>query len=432
MPLKNTIQSINKFIIGKSENIDIRIFNIVSFYIFFTLFLSIFGTLILKLNIHLFFLSISGTIIYGFLFFYLRDKEKNRLILWVYSFCGQILFTLSWFFNDGILSVTIYYYILFFAMNCIILNSWDRLYSLIIFSIIVLYFQFIESVHPGTYTVFKYPIYDNIASIILITLFIYLIINIFKRNYLKEYFKTYDALNQISKQSDIISEQNIEQQKLLEKLKQNEKILKHHQENLSVINRILRHDIINNLSVIHSVVNLYRNKPDPIYLEEIIRNVKRSKDIIQVMKELEINILMNKEFFPFSLLEIFAKLKEQFPTLIIIPNDDVRILIDKSVFSVFDNLIKNALIHSKTDRIEIKYAVDNDKCIVRVIDYGKGIPDNIKLKVFNEGFSHGDSGNTGLGLYIVKKSMEHLGGSIVIEDTIPHGTTFVLSFKREI
>ena len=70
-----------------------------------------------------------------------------------------------------------------------------------------------------------------------------------------------------------------------------------------------------------------------------------------------------------------------------------------------------------------------DFCEIRVADYGKGIPEKIKDKVFEEGFSHGESASTGQGLYIVKKLVDRYGGEVEIEDNKPKGAIFVLKLR---
>lgn len=64
------------------------------------------------------------------------------------------------------------------------------------------------------------------------------------------------------------------------------------------------------------------------------------------------------------------------------------------------------------------------------MDNGTGIPDKIKDKVFNEGFFHGQTGNTGIGLHIVRKTIERYGGSISVEDNEPSGTIFKINLKK--
>ena len=57
---------------------------------------------------------------------------------------------------------------------------------------------------------------------------------------------------------------------------------------------------------------------------------------------------------------------------------------------------------------------------------GKGIPDEIKARIFEEGFKFGETGNTGFGLYIVNRTMEKYGGSVVVKDNHPRGAIFEL------
>ena len=64
--------------------------------------------------------------------------------------------------------------------------------------------------------------------------------------------------------------------------------------------------------------------------------------------------------------------------------------------------------------------------VLRVADTGKGIPDHIKQRIFEEGFT---TGGTGIGLFIVKKLTDILGGAISVYDNEPSGTIFEVRFK---
>jgi two-component system sensor kinase len=55
----------------------------------------------------------------------------------------------------------------------------------------------------------------------------------------------------------------------------------------------------------------------------------------------------------------------------------------------------------------------------------------VKEKIFDEGFSYGERRGTGLGLYLVKKTMERYGGSVRVEDNKPQGAVFVLTCHGE-
>jgi signal transduction histidine kinase len=69
---------------------------------------------------------------------------------------------------------------------------------------------------------------------------------------------------------------------------------------------------------------------------------------------------------------------------------------------------------------------------VRQDDYGIGIPDEIKDKIFDEGFHYGETGHTGIGLYIVQTTVEEYGGMVFVEDNTPQGAVFIIRLKKAI
>ncbi len=100
---------------------------------------------------------------------------------------------------------------------------------------------------------------------------------------------------------------------------------------------------------------------------------------------------------------------------------------------IFLNLIKNAK-QAVIDNGEISIqsrALHNENVIeVIVADKGSGIPEDLRSRIFEPNFSTKTSG-MGLGLAIVHRSMEEIGGSIHFESSIDkqnHGTQFFLRF----
>ena len=69
---------------------------------------------------------------------------------------------------------------------------------------------------------------------------------------------------------------------------------------------------------------------------------------------------------------------------------------------------------------------------VRQDDFGIGIPDEIKDKVFDEGFHYGETGHTGIGLYIVQTTVEEYDGMVFVEDNTPQGAVFIIRLKKAI
>ncbi|MCX6652027.1 MAG: HAMP domain-containing sensor histidine kinase, partial [Methanomassiliicoccales archaeon] len=106
------------------------------------------------------------------------------------------------------------------------------------------------------------------------------------------------------------------------------------------------------------------------------------------------------------------------------------VLADLALGSVIDNLIRNARVHGKATRVNFVIETTGPYTELRVEDDGKGVPEEIRGKIFHEGYSFGETKGTGLGLYLAQKTMERHGGKIRAENTVPRGATFVLSFPR--
>lgn len=102
------------------------------------------------------------------------------------------------------------------------------------------------------------------------------------------------------------------------------------------------------------------------------------------------------------------------------------ISVDEGLKTVFENLFQNAEKHSRTEKVDVKIS-DGEECVIKVIDYGKGIPDDLKEKVFEKGFKF-ESNRTGLGLFIVRKIVEKYGGRVKVEDSKP--STFVITIPK--
>lgn len=97
-------------------------------------------------------------------------------------------------------------------------------------------------------------------------------------------------------------------------------------------------------------------------------------------------------------------------------------------FHALRNIVENAIIHSGPGCV-IDIAVAED-CTVRVIDRGPGIPAHLRERVFRRFWRSERSGEgAGLGLPIVRRSMELCGGAVAIADTPGGGATFVLVFQ---
>ena len=138
------------------------------------------------------------------------------------------------------------------------------------------------------------------------------------------------------------------------------------------------------------------NQAEPIEFREII-NQLLAKKFIDI--HWEINIEQEEPFFSDS-----SKLRV-----------------------ILSNLISNAVKFQKEDNEEKKVSIDvnveKGKAKVVLLDNGIGIDSRFQSEVFNL-FQKATQKNvgSGLGLYMVKESVEQLGGSIELNSTLGHGT----------
>lgn len=96
------------------------------------------------------------------------------------------------------------------------------------------------------------------------------------------------------------------------------------------------------------------------------------------------------------------------------------------------NMIRNALESLTGADGKVHFAAENlqDELIFRIADTGKGIPEDIRDRVFDSFVTSGKKGGTGLGLAIAKDIIAQHHGKIRFETETGKGTTFIISLPK--
>jgi signal transduction histidine kinase len=96
----------------------------------------------------------------------------------------------------------------------------------------------------------------------------------------------------------------------------------------------------------------------------------------------------------------------------------------RALRSILDNLLSNAIRYTPADG-EILLAAEESKDFVQftVRDSGRGIEADRLSTIFDR-FSTFSEKGTGLGLALVRRLVESLGGQVAVESRLGHGTTF--------
>ncbi|WP_226665421.1 sensor histidine kinase [Metabacillus litoralis] len=109
---------------------------------------------------------------------------------------------------------------------------------------------------------------------------------------------------------------------------------------------------------------------------------------------------------------------------------------EKWLFFILSQLINNAVKYSSGQNSSIVICIFEQagEAVLEVTDFGVGIPDTDKKRVFSPFFT-GENGrefreSTGVGLYLVKEAVDHLGHTIEFDSEVGEGTTFRLIFSQ--
>ncbi len=203
-------------------------------------------------------------------------------------------------------------------------------------------------------------------------------------------------------------------------------MLSHSSELLKIINKILRHDLLNNLGAIQMSLEMNDLHPADKYIAISKKAVKRSIQTIRDMKGLESMVGSSDPLEPYDLSKTLGDVLDVDIGVDVSISGNCQINADGALSSVFENIIKNARFHGKATHVDINIEQKNGKNYIFLSDNGSGIKEGMRTKIFEEGVSTGGADHSGLGLYIVKKVIERYGGSVWVEDNQPCGAIFVL------
>jgi signal transduction histidine kinase len=92
---------------------------------------------------------------------------------------------------------------------------------------------------------------------------------------------------------------------------------------------------------------------------------------------------------------------------------------------LFDNLFSNSK-KANSKNIFIKWVKNKDYITLHFKDDGNGIPDEIKDKIFDFGYTK--TNGSGIGLYQTKETLKKLGASIEINNDFEKGVEFIIIF----
>lgn len=227
-----------------------------------------------------------------------------------------------------------------------------------------------------------------------------------------------------------------------------EERLRTQRDQLEILNRLVSHDIRNDMAAMISLIELLIEDAPEDAREDLIRvrdTGRHVADLTETLRSLVDVIRRGREVEPepVSLREtLVGEVRNMERTYgaadleIVGEVPDVEVQAGPLLGSVFRNLLNNAVQHNPAERpvVELAAERDGDTVAVRVADDGPGMPEEEARRLEDEPPDHlGEVPDASMGLYLVRRLVDSYGGSVGVEDRGPEGTlvTIRLAVARD-
>lgn len=212
---------------------------------------------------------------------------------------------------------------------------------------------------------------------------------------------------------------------------------------LEVLNRLVRHDIKNDMMVVVGLTEMLMDEVQGevrTELERVHETGKHTMQLTEVARDLVEIVIQGGELGvePTSLAEHLqteidnasrSYADATYTTKGSIP--DVQVEANQLLGAVFRNLLNNAAQHNDRDhpQITIRAEANEEQVQVAITDDGPGIPEDRKAQLF-ERSPELEAGGTSLGLFLVGRLLDIYGGEIELEENEPRGTVAIVTLNR--
>jgi len=233
---------------------------------------------------------------------------------------------------------------------------------------------------------------------------------------------------------------NIRSRERLERARED---LARRKEMIEMYDRLLRHDIGNDLQVIGGFADVVATQVEDDqtteYAEKIQRAANNCSDLINRVGSLVSTLEAEREPDPTDLQSLLAEtvrdVETQYESLAVEFDPeafDYRVYAGDLLDSVFTNVLTNAAVHNEGEVSVTVYAEkpSPDRVVVGVADDGTGVPEDVRDEIFELGAKGPDSEGSGFGLGFVRALTESYGGTVEVTESDAGGADFRVSLAR--
>ncbi len=336
---------------------------------------------------------------------------------WLFIFTTLIIINVVWYYNYGAHGPWFFLLILLYSYLIFMMSGKQLLLLSIILVINVLVLFYFEYSHPnvlGDYPTTSARLLDFYSAILLSGATAYVLMSIAKRLYLTQYKKAKMAdklkssflanmsheirtpLNAIVGFSNLLADGTI---------KENER-----EEYISIINNSNQ----TLLQLIDDILDVSLIEADQV---KISKSNFLVNELMQSLEKVYLSVLEEKK-------------KEDIHLMARLPDKWVRISSDAiRINQVMVNLLNNAIKFTHSGTIEFGFELENDRLKFFVKDSGIGIEEEHLKNLFDRFYKIEDNNKklyrgTGIGLYLCKRIVEILGGTIHVSSEYGKGSVF--------
>jgi signal transduction histidine kinase len=214
----------------------------------------------------------------------------------------------------------------------------------------------------------------------------------------------------------------------------------HFEQRRQVMNRILRHDLRNDMNVVVGHAEMLSDHDDRtvsshaetirkkalslVNLGDKVRTIdKQLHGVDRDLRQINISQILREEI---------DTVHEEYPTVIIRSRiEELSILGNPLIRIAISNLLNNSIEHNDNNapeiEVELSHRPDTERVELEIRDNGPGIPEGEKRAITNEGETPLEH-ISGLGLWLVKWIVDGMDGTLSITENSPRGTIVTLSF----
>jgi len=214
----------------------------------------------------------------------------------------------------------------------------------------------------------------------------------------------------------------------------------HFEQRRQVMNRILRHDLRNDMNVVvgHAEMlcdheerhvaghaeTIRKKALSLVNLGDKVRTIdKQLHGVERDLRQVHLSQIVREEI---------DTLHEQYPSVIIRSRIEEASIIGNTLVRIaISNVLDNSIEHNDNScpeiEIDVSYREETDRVQVEISDNGPGIPEGEKRAITNEAETPLEH-ISGLGLWLVKWIVDGMDGTLSITENSPRGTVVTLSF----